>query len=40
MQLIKNQLRTSMTQNRRSGLALLSIKSEMLTSLDFSLVYI
>ena len=38
MKLIKNRLRTSMTQSRLSGLALLSIESDLLRSLDFSQV--
>ncbi|XP_060836346.1 uncharacterized protein LOC132919011 [Rhopalosiphum padi] len=38
MKLIKNRLRTSMTQRRLSELALLSIESDILRSLDFSQV--
>jgi hypothetical protein len=36
MKLIKNRIRTSMTQWRLLGFALLSIKSNILRSLDFS----
>ncbi|VVC30442.1 Ribonuclease H-like domain,HAT, C-terminal dimerisation domain [Cinara cedri] len=38
MKLIKNRLRTSMTQSRLSTLALLSVESDILRALDFSQV--
>jgi hypothetical protein len=38
IKLIKNRLRTSMTQSRLSGPALLSIESDILRTIDFSQV--